>query len=174
MGLKGPGMPIPGQNCAVEQVVLRWWYMSGLQGNTSSQQPGSWHWCWACLPLNYLALLLWVVLLPVHITLLCPGALPTTSYCAPPSFSALPCSTAWIVCLVRRPWASWLSSSWMPSPASMTTFLLGLALLSLPPDSPGSSFRTVPTSWPLAVSVPTAGCPRWGRGMCLFLLVWFS
>lgn len=73
-----------------------------------------------------------------------------------------------------RPWASWLSSCWIPSPAPVTTALLRPAPLSLPPDSPDSSFPTLMTSWPLTVSVPMALYPRGSIGTCLLFQVWLS
>lgn len=152
-------MTLPGQACAVR---LCWG--SGLGVGCRQMQSLS-------NPRAYLELLgferCWLRLGPgaswaCHATLMRTST-PATLSCAPPSSSALPCSTAWSMFLAEhlRPWASCVPSSWIPLSAPTTTPLQGPATLSLPPDSPHGSFPALTTSW-LPKREPE-GCPHSSR-----------
>lgn len=130
--------------------------------------------------LSYLALLLWVLLAQDGTG--CSLCMPYCSHQGPRhacclllcsiqlSCSALQCSLGHIPW--QNAWASWLSSSWIPSPGPVTTPQLGPASLSLPSDSPDSSLSTSTAFWPLTASVPMAVCSRGSRGMCLLFHLW--
>ena len=71
---------------------------------------------------------------------------PAASYCAPPSSGALPCSVAWSIFPGRVPEVlSILALLFLDTITCSSDH--SRASLSLPPDSPDSSFPTLTTSW---------------------------
>ena len=168
---------MPDESGAVRQAVLRWWCRSGVPSKRKLSAALILARVLGTPALSFLALPLWAVLAQDGAGCsLCPHCSqrgPWHACCLALCSSQLRCSA---LQLSLQP-ICWQSAQGPGHPgcplpgyhhlAPVTAPLLGPASLSLPPDSPDSSFPALAASWPLTASVPTAGCPRGSRGMCV-------